>query len=271
MVGDLGTKQLPHVNIDLKGSSVVLHNGKILLCGGLKNTKACLQLDRGTWKEYNSLNHARFYPSSVTTQTASFLFGGLHSSTTYEYLPKDSNTWLIGKTDIPLGFKYGAAISVKSEQEIWLIGGESARKRILSFSVKDHTFQELPFTLKQEMLWPKCAFIPNTNKIMIMSEFSDCIELLDTKKGSIIIIAATHIFFKRGFGLGVVTISDEDRLALFGDFVMDAFGDFVMDDSVELYNTQSEKWEITDIKLPEPKSDFSLLTVKLGDIISNIE
>ena len=246
---------------DIFGSSVVVHNGKMLLCGGYDNAKACLQLDSGTWKAYNALNEKRFEHSSITTQTASFLFGGLDSKTTYEYLPKDSSTWLMRETEIPGGFLGGAAISVKSEQEIWLIGGESTGKRILSFRVKDHTFQELPFTLKQEKPWAKCAYIPNTNKIMIMSEYSKSTELLDTENGSIITLATTPNSSRKSFGLGVVTITDEDRLAVFGGH--DGRAKL---DSVELYNVKTERWETSSLKLNDAKNKFAYLSLKLGDI-----
>ena len=56
----------------------------------------------------------------VTTQEATFIFGGGYSRTTYEYLPKDSIQWLMGKTEISgRGFSSGCAIVVKSGQEIW--------------------------------------------------------------------------------------------------------------------------------------------------------
>ena len=41
-------------------------------------------------------------------------------------------------------------------------------------------------------------------------------------------------------------------------------------DSVELYNTQTEKWETTDIKLKDAKSYFGFLTVKLADVVSHL-
>ena len=147
-------------------------------------------MDHGTWKEHSTLNVERIYHSAVTTQTATFIFGGRNSRTTYEYLPKDSTEWLMGKTEIPgRGFSSGCAIAVKSGQEIWLIGGGRTEKRILSFNVERHTFQELPYQLNVGRASHRCAFIPNTNKIMITGGYSDdchdSTEVLDTEDGSI--------------------------------------------------------------------------------------
>ena len=80
---------------------------------------------------------------------------------------KNSTSWLMGKSRIPGGFDRGFAIAVKSGQEIWLIGGDGTENRILSFSINDHTFQVLPFQLNVGREGHRCAFIPNTNKIMI--------------------------------------------------------------------------------------------------------
>jgi len=91
ITGDLGTKQLPNLPDDIEGSSMVLHNGTMLFCGGFYNFQKCLQLDHGTWKEHSTLNTARVNHSAVTTKTATFLFGGDDSRTTYEYLPNDQH------------------------------------------------------------------------------------------------------------------------------------------------------------------------------------
>ena len=84
---------------------MVLHNGTVLICGGFEfgfeRKKKCLQLDQGTWKEHSTLNEKRLYHSTVTTPTATFVFGGRYSETTFEYLPKDSTTWILGRTQIP--------------------------------------------------------------------------------------------------------------------------------------------------------------------------
>ena len=268
LAGDLGMKQLPTLPQHIECSSMVAHNGTILLCGGFSNSDNCLKLDHGTWKEHSTLNMERALHSAVATQVATFIFGGWYSEVTYEYLPTDSTEWLMGKTEIPGGFKSGFAIAVKSEQEIWLIGGTWTEKRILSFNVNSHTFQVLPTRLNLRRLGHRCAFIPNTDKIMITGgidvSYLDSTEILDTEDGSISM--ASQMNSKRdSHGMGVVTIKGENKLAVYGGF--DGRNSL---DSFELYNMKTEKWEMTDIRLSKPKSQFSFLTVKFGDNLSNL-
>ena len=268
LTGDLKITQLPDLPLNINGSLMVAHNGTILLCGGWHNLEKCLKSDHGTWKEHSTLNVERVWHTAVTTQAATFLFGGYHSRTTYEYLPKDSNKWLMGKTEIPGGFRSGFAIVVKSQQEIWLIGGYLSKKRILCFDVVSHTFQVLPFQLNVRRSSHRCAFIPNTNKVMITGGhdnegYLDSTEILDTVDGSVTM--ASPMNSKRvHHGMGVVIINGENKLVVFGGY--DGRNKL---DSVELYNTETEKWETSDLKLTEARSGFSCLTVKFSDIISH--
>ena len=268
LTGDLRIKQLPNLPDRIHGSSMVAHNGTILLCGGNRNDQKCLQLDHGTWKEHSILNQGRLYHSAVTTQTATFLFGGNYSETTYEYLPKDSTQWLMGKTEIPGGFNYGCAIAVKSEKEIWLIGGYGSEKRILSFNVTDQTFQELSSQLNAGRRTHRCAFIPDSNKIMLTGgrddDYLSSTEILDTEDGSVT-MAGPMNYGRAWHGMGVATINGKDRLAVFGGEDRET-----VLDSVELYDTETEKWEIADFKLSKANSIFSFLTVKVEDIISKL-
>ena len=101
LTGDLGFK-LPNLHKKVFGSSMVAQNVTILLCGGRYNEKQCLQLNLGTWKDHSTLNVERAWHSAVTTQAATFVFGGIYSEKTYEYLPKDSAKWLMGKIEIPV-------------------------------------------------------------------------------------------------------------------------------------------------------------------------
>ena len=264
---------------------MVLHNGTILLCGGGGNSQQCLQLDHGLWKQHSTFNEERIKHSAVNTKTATFLFGGRHggydsnehvfggwlsNGKTFEYLPKDSTTWLMGKTEIPKCFWSGCAISVKSDKEIWLIGGWRTEKRILSFNVKDHTFQELPTQLNAERMAHRCAFIPNTKRIMITggSNYPDgslnSTEIIDTEDGSVTI--ASPMNSKRAYhGMGIFTIDGGQRLAAFGG--SDGYNEL---DSIELYNTITGKWDTTNMKLKEAKIFFGFLSVKLADVISHL-
>ena len=229
-------------------------------------------MDHGTWKDHSTLNEERIAHSTVSTQIATFLFGGTEKSkTSYEYLPKDSKTWIMGKSKIPEGFTNGCAIAVKSGQEILLIGGRKTEKRILCFNVKDHTFEVLPSRLNVMRLEHRCAFIPNTTKVMITGGGAvshskyfkrlESTEILDTKDGSVFM--ASLMKYKRiGHGMGSITINGKNRLAVFGGHTGRK-----MLDSVELYNTQTEKWEATNMRLKKPKVNFSFLNIKLSEII----
>ena len=249
---------------------MVAHNGTILLCGGFGNSNKCLKLDHGTWKEHSTLNVERVRHSVVTTQTATFIFGGIYSKTTYEYLPKDSTTWLMGKTKIPSGFQLGSAIVVKSGEEVWLIGGYTTEMRILRFNVNDHTFQLLPLLLNVERRSFTCAFIPNTNKVMVSGGFNskdyqlDSTEIIDVEDGSVTM--ASPLNSKRNaHGMGVITFEGKERLVVFG-----GSGRSGTQDSVEVYDHQTERWETIDIKLREPKSRFGFLNLKLSDVLPNL-
>ena len=271
LTGDFGNKRLQNLPHVIVHSSMSLHNGTILLSGGITNLRHCLQLNNGTWKEHSNFGDFRISPSVVATETATFLFGGDTLHKTYEYLPKNSSTWLKGMNDIPGGFWLGCAIAVKSEKEILLIGGIETGKRILSFNINDHTFQELPIQLNVARYGQKCAYIPNTNKIIITGgrgndvSLLDSSEILDTTDGCITM--ASKLNSKRcNHGMGVITFNGDDKLAAFGGF--DGSKEL---DSVEVYNTKTQKWKTTDLKLNDPKDNFGFLTVRLRDIISNLK
>ena len=59
-------------------------------------------------------------------------------------------------------------------------------------------------------------------------------------------------------GIGILTINDEDRLAVFGG--ENAHSNSL--DSVEIFNTKSQKWEMSDIKLKEGRHGFGFLSVR---------
>ena len=123
-------------------------------------------MDHGTWKKHSNPNVETAWHSAITTQNATFIFGGGYLNRKInEYLSNDSTKWLIRKTVIPEGLEDGCAIAVKSGKEILLIGGYGTEKRILNFDVESQIFQVLPFYLnvgrdvisfqtKKTRIWP---------------------------------------------------------------------------------------------------------------------
>ena len=286
--GNFRRKRLPRLPPNgINGAEMAIHNKAIILCGGWTDwtySNMCLQLENGNWKEHSILNEGRVSHSVVATNSAIFTFGGFDDTMNnlcerYEYLPKDSKTWLIGKTTIPGGFMNGCAIEVKSGEEIWLIGGAGMADggkadRIISFNINHHTFQVLPPKLNIERYNLRCAFIPNTKKLMITGGsdvfgggLRDSTEIIDIEDGTITM--GSPMNSKRAnHGMGVVTINNEDRLIVFGGkefFDPTDFSNKTVD-TVEVYNTETEKWETTGIKLKNKKAEFGFLTVNLAQI-----
>ena len=257
--------------------SIFIHNGIYM-----HNTaEKCFQLDHGTLTEHSTFNQYRGADSSfVSTKTSTFIFGGCFSKDTYEYLPQNSNTWVLGRSQIPGGFQSGCAIAVKSEEEIWLIGGFDTEKRILSFNVKDHIFKELPAKLNIGRWDHKCAFIPGTKKIMVTGGRDDkrlsapdaingalqaSTEIIDTETGKVNM--ARPMNCKRfNHGIGIITFQAENRLFVFGGYGRDPFNSLKI---IEFYDTKTQKWRKTGkIKMNSELFllPYSCITTNLWDI-----
>ena len=248
---------------------MVLHNDSIIFCGGVYSyiNKDCFKFSNKTLKIHNTLNRHRVNTPAVSIKSGTFVFGGLYNPYSYEYLPKDSTTWILGNNDIPGGIRDACAISINSDKEILLIGGANIKfgRRILKFNVKDHTFEKMPVELIFERSGHRCAFIPGTKKIMITGGYrytngvdqSSTTEILDIENGSITLANPMNIG-RAHHGIGVITINDENRVTVFGG----KNGQNGGLDSVETFNTKTQKWEMSDIKLSQERYGFGFLSVK---------
>ena len=249
--------------------SMFQHNEAILLCGGDNNLKTCLKLQGDKWTEYNFLKEERTNAAVVSTNTATFLFGGDKGGDTYEYLEKNASEWKRGETKIPglFGFYYGCSIAI-SDDEIWLIGGHQylgvSTRRILSFNVNNQKFTKLPTKLKHGRYGHKCAFIPETRNIIVTggsSLFSDydSTEIIDVETRKV--TEGPPMNSKRiGHGIGVLNIDGQERVVVFGGFVYENPLTIFLN-SVEAYNAQTQKWELTKIELSEAKAGFGFMTI----------
>ena len=99
-------------------------------------------------------------------------------------------------------------------------------------------------------------------------------EVLDTEDGSVTMANPMNSMWpsygmnsnRSSHGIGVLTIKGEDRIAVFGGFDGRAYLD-----NIETYNCQAGKWERSNIKLNAQTSYFGFLTVKLSDILSELQ
>ena len=264
--GNARTKKFAN---DSRNTSLILsrcqmlnHNGSIYLFNG----QECLTLEQGSWKHHSTSNAMNALV--VSTDIGIFMFHLFHyiNGFSYEYLLNGQRTWNYPDVNdsMPGSFRQGSAIYVKSKQEIWLIGGQETERRILTFDIKSFTFEELPLKLNIGRFGHRCEIIPGTSKIMITGgQTFDLVtqcstEILDPETLSIT-IASPMNRRRSEHGMSVVTINDEDRLAVFGGFE-DNFRDLRC---FELYNTKTQKWELTkEISLRKGKRGFGYLSVR---------
>ena len=225
-------------------------------------------LKNGAWKKHSVLNQERLWGGAVSIKSGTFIFGGRDfdndAKFSYEYLPKGSSKWKIGKNRIPGGYFGACAIATKSEQDILLIGGWNLSRKILKFNVNDHTFEELPLKLNEARFGAKCAFIPGTNKIMITG--GSCLkstEILDLDDGSIVMGSPMNVA-RHCHGIGIITVNGVQRIAVFGG-TGGARG-VKFQDGIELYNVQTQQWELSEAKLKNGRYGFGFISANLQDI-----
>ena len=70
--------------------------------------------------------------------------------------------------------------------------------------------------------------------------------------------------------MGFVTINNQERLVIFGGqeyHIVPYYSIQIRKPrTIEIYNTKTEQWETSCIKLNKPRADFDWLTVKFGQI-----
>ena len=265
-------KQLANLPTGSYGPSLINHYGDILICGGYASApqQSCFQLSNGpSWLSHSSLNTARYHSGAATTNSGSFIFGGGSSSRgTFEYMTKGDTNWQTGNQYIPNGFESGCVIKI-SDEILYLIGGISSasfyERRILAFNTTNQVFTTLSTKLITGRSEHSCEFIPNTNKVMISGGYNTGVyltvtEVLDVTTGSISNGPAMNI--KRSHhGSGIITVSGQDRLIVLGGWDGSSFWD-----SIELFNPQTNSWELMNESLTTPRFLFGYLTIKEGDI-----
>ena len=89
---------------------VQTNNGDILSCGG-QSKKICYVLRDGNWVKHSTLNLARNGAVAIQMANGTYIFGGITSPSTSEFLPNNATVWQKGP-NIP--FFYCSLISLAS-------------------------------------------------------------------------------------------------------------------------------------------------------------
>ena len=286
MIGDWANdprKQLPKLSENFGSAFLTIHN-KSIIVGGVtmfSDVFKCLKLYHGSWKEHSILNETRIWASEVTTDIATFVFGGIAipplntNGRSFEYLPNESTSWKVGTSHIPIWFEQGCAMAIPSDKYIWLIGGVCSMRSIIKFNIYTHTFQILTLKLMEGRYRHSCIVIPSTGKILITGgsttgsltvglPYLNSTEILDTENETIVRGPPMNVSREK-HGIGVITINGRDSIVVFGG-IGTSKGRCL--DSVEVYDTETQKWTLTDLKMKKATVFEGNLCVK-GKTISD--
>ena len=157
-----------------------------------------------------------------------------------------------------VGFGCGCTVYVKSRKEIWLIGSQfdEDSDQIMIFDIENQTFREFSARLEWGRFETRGALIPgNDNKILITGGAlitpDSSVEIIDTENGTVTEVSPLNTE-RAGHGIGILEINGEEKLVVFGGS---------KESFMEIYNTQTRKWEIaTNIRF-STDSSFGFLTV----------
>ena len=274
-------KPIPKLPLNFESRFVTMHNKSILVGGTLLGNLICLELNHDTWKQHSDLNDERLYPSVVTTEMATFVFGGkspqnYSTGISYEYLPNGCTTWKVGTSQIPIWFEQGCAVAIPSDKNIWLLGSICAMNRIIKFDIDTHVFQDLSYgkngcaRIKDMRYQQRCIAIPGTMNILITGGLTtgrtckNTTEVFNTE--NLAIVRGPPMNMSRAqHGIGIITIKGYDRIVVFGGI---GNNEHCLD-SVEVYNTETQKWALTNLKLKKASAFTGNICLK-GKTISDL-
>ena len=242
--------------ISWQPSLILTTDNNILLCGGTNNAKQCLELKENNWVHHSHLKRERRSAASIMTSKGIYMFGGLDSPKTWEWLPSGSSTWIIGGSIPDPSFERGCGIMISSS-EILLIGGKYSEQRILKFNVDSEEWTEMDEKIQPGRYYHSCVVFKNY--IIVSGGKSSSSEVL--KSTQIINIDNLSLSYssdmeqaRYSHGLVVAYYNNQPTVL--------AIGGKPYTDSVEVWNPESKTWSLSgDLRLSEAKRNFGALSV----------
>ena len=177
---------------------------------------------------------------------------------TWEWLPSGTNQWISGNTSIPDdGFWNGCAVKI-NDNEILLIGGYDTYERVLKFNTITKQFINLGNILNYGRTLHACTrfqdeiiiaggqFAPSSTEIINLNDLTTA-----HTAGNFVQARAFH-------SLVVVHIDSKPTVLALGGF--NDYGQNL--DSIEMWNSTTETWTMSSMKLTEPKDSFGIVSFR---------
>ena len=236
-------------------SLILTNDNNILLCGGNDNEHECLQLKEKLWVHHSDLVESRRYATAITMAKGTFIFGGLDSPTTWEWLPSGSSTWVQGGNIPDPGFERGCGIQI-FKSEILLFGGKYSTQRILKFNVETKEWTEMDEKLQPGRDYHSC--ISFKNNIIVSGAYNGDHSLKSTQifdKDNLTLSYSSDMKEARG-AHGLVVAHHKNQPTVL------SIGGYPLTNSIEKWDPESKAWSLSDdLALSEAKESFGVVSV----------
>ena len=254
---------IPNLPTAISGSpSMVLTNDKkILLCGGRNNLLQCLNLHQENWYHHSNLNEERSFATAIQMSKGTYLFGGINSPNTWEWLPNGSNKWKQGAGRISEGFNRGCGVGI-SNKEVLLIGGQGTKQRIFKIDVESNHQEEVG-QLNQGRYFHSCTKFLNqivvTGGRKSWNEVLKSTEILDMNT---LVPRVGHNMNEGRFGHGLIVSHYNKQQTLLAVGGVDYQNKWNWKDTIEVWNPDDGTWSLSNaLKHIEAKNAFGFSSI----------
>lgn len=253
--------------------SIFQHGRNAILCGGSEygseyGNRNCWKLDvkGNSWVPFDSMIEARNYATVISMENETYVVGGLKTHNTVDVLKHDCNTWQEG-IKIPQSYIISDGCGVEiSDTEAMLTGG-SIGQTILKVNIDEGIWDRSPHILKEVRTNLMCVLF--NNKVIITGGY---VGPYPTSRTEIIDISDENEWYmwlgndmniRRAYhGMGIISLGNTLKLAAFGGKDNSEM-EYLDLDSIEIWNDNSETWELSAMTLKQPKSEFGFATLPI--------
>ena len=232
---------------------VITNNNELMTLGGwIGDRKQCYKLVNGSWQKQNPLTQPRRYAVGITMADGIFVFGGMYSPLTSDFLPNGQSEWQAGPAILEPGITDGHGVAI-SPTELFLVGGAKTENKILKYNINCRIWTKFG-SLLQERWGHRCFFhggnvvVTGGVRFEVWLKSTEIINISDgtSRKVGILNVA-------RGYhGMGIAHINGKSKLIVFGGYnSVDGYLD-----SIEEWDDETETWTMSTMKLSESKGAF---------------